>query len=75
METSMDVYRILELALTSLLGLATIIFGAKFAGLRKKLAQIANLISDIDKAQEDNTLTQEEMKHIVDDVMVLLGKK
>lgn len=58
--------------LTGLLGLLSAYFGSRYAKVKKKIRQIAQLVNDIDKALEDNRITEEELKKIIKDLKAII---
>ena len=66
-----DIYKIVEMAF----GILAVVFGVYWAKARAILTGVAALLVSVNKALEDNVLTQDEMKLIVADVMKLLGRE
>jgi hypothetical protein len=67
---NIDIYKVLEVIFPIL----TAVFGVYWAMAKSKISTIATLLVDVDKALADGTLTTDEMKVIVADVMKVLGK-
>lgn len=60
---------------SGLFGLLATLFGGKFAFIRKKFAQLVELLNEIEKATADDKITKEELQEIIKDAKALLGKE
>ncbi len=68
---NVDFYKVLEMVF----GIAAVVFGVYWAKAKSKLVDVGILLANVNKALEDNVLTQDEMKVIVADVMRLVGRE
>jgi len=59
---------------SGIFALLTMVFGAKFAMVRNKFAQLLELLNEIQRATKDDKITKEEMAEIIKDAKALLGK-
>lgn len=55
--------------------LLTMLLGGKFATIKKKFAQLVELLSEIEKAVADEKITKEELQEIIKDAKALIGKE
>ena len=69
----METLEVVLIVLNALFALSTIIAGGKYALVKRKVIQAAQLMRDIADAVEDNKLTADELKRIIRDLEVLLG--
>lgn len=72
----LDIYKLLELLVPVLIALLSLFFGvARVNSIKEKLTQAADLVADVDKALADNKVDEVEMKHLVADVLKILGRE
>lgn len=69
----MDYLKIIELALVPILFFVTLYFGVQYGKVKEKVGQVAVLFELLVKAIDDDKITEQEMRDIIDQVKKLLG--